>query len=77
MNHNYYHQANHADQHRANLLREAETQRLSQEVEQPGLTTRLMTNVGDWMITEGTRLKNRTAEVQGTERSLLAINRYS
>ena len=77
MNHNYYHQATHADQHRDTLLREAETHRLSQEVEQPGLTTRLMTNVGDWMITEGTRLKNRTAEVQGPERSLLAINRYS
>ena len=51
-----------ADQHRFQLMREAEAHRLLSEAEQPCLTNRLLANVGEWMIAEGTRLKGKTAD---------------
>jgi hypothetical protein len=55
----YYQQSIQADDHRAELLREAEAKRLSRSAGQPALTDRLLVSVGDWMVTEGTRLKRR------------------
>jgi hypothetical protein len=60
----YYQQFTQADQRREQLLREAEAQRLSQAAAQPGLTDRLLTSVADWMVSEGTRLRNRTDPIQ-------------
>ena len=54
----YQHQYAQSEQRRAQLLREAEAERLTQN-DQPGLADRLLANVGEWMVTEGTRLKER------------------
>ncbi len=58
----YHNQHAQANYRREELLREAEIERLSQTTEQPGLADRLLTNVGEWMVSEGTRLKNKSAE---------------
>ena len=71
---NYQDQYTLADHRRAELMREAEAHRLSLNVEQPGLADRLLTNVGDWMVAEGTRLKNRNAENKLTETQRSALS---
>ena len=63
----YHNQYAQADYRRETLLREAEADRLSQVYEQPGLADRLLTNVGEWMVSEGTRLKNRTPESKSAD----------
>lgn len=55
----YQHQSIQADHRRTELMREAENSRLSHPVDQTTLTDRLLANVGEWMVTEGTRLKAR------------------
>ncbi len=55
----YQHQTIQADHRRNELMREAQASRLSQPDNQPALTDRLLANVGEWMVAEGTRLKER------------------
>jgi hypothetical protein len=67
MNLNYYHQTAQVDQHRQKLMREAQSYRISRLVRQTGLASRFLSNVGNWMISEGTRLKSRSLESASTQ----------
>ena len=55
----YQHQSIQADYRRNELMREAEASRLSQPADQTAFADRLLANVGEWMVAEGTRLKAR------------------
>ena len=55
----YQHQTIQANHRRNELMCEAEANRLSHPDNQPALTDRLLANVGEWMVAEGTRLKAR------------------
>ena len=55
----YQHQSIQANHRREQLMREAETNRLFQSDDQIAFTDRILANVGEWMVTEGTRLKGR------------------
>lgn len=57
----YYHQTSQADARRERLMHEAEQDRLVRQdmPQQPGLADRVLANLGDWMVTEGTRLAEK------------------
>lgn len=53
-----------AEERRQRLMHEANQYRLRSvsQVYRPGLVARLLTNVGGWMVAEGTRLQSRYNE---------------
>ncbi|MBZ0279924.1 MAG: hypothetical protein K8L97_04235 [Anaerolineae bacterium] len=57
----YQHETAEIAHRQAQLMREAEVDRMlqAQQIYQPGLAARVLTNVGEWMIAGGTRLKLR------------------
>jgi hypothetical protein len=62
---NSYHQLYaQSEQRRVELMREAEIDRLLQAPETQGLSDRLLSGLGEWMVNEGTRLKQRRAATE-------------
>jgi hypothetical protein len=55
-----------AAQRRIKLNREAEMDRLAKlaQGDQPGLTDRVLSSLGEWMIASGTRLKGRVTSTE-------------
>lgn len=75
---NYHHLYNQAELRRAELIHEAETDRLINKPVNPGLSDRVLSGLGEWMINEGTRLKQRGIEPESTQKasySWLTANR--
>lgn len=66
MNHNHLHDSAHAAYRRERLQREAAQERFSRalQVYRPGLGARLLSAMGGWMITGGTRLRSLSGTVQ-------------
>ncbi len=67
----YQHETAEIQHRQAQLMREAEVNRMLQarQVYQPGLAARILMNLGEWMITEGTRLKLRYKSIEPQRRT--------